>query len=190
LKIEQVNAGQLAEKNSAFVAFVVDPIHHYQTNEECRSWGYKAWFSKIALLGVMVRWDGSYGFVGGKVDDGESLIEAAIRECMEEVGHQPDASQLTLVCSHSMVDGAFEQNTHLYICKVSADELYDIRSKSVCSQHARVESAGFAAVHMTSTAPETLKKACWAGTALSELNVLLDSGMIAPAVVIENKKTL
>lgn len=184
--INRVENGLVAANNSVFVAYYTEPTHIYQANPECRSWGDDAWFAKVALLGVMVRWDGSFGFVGGKVDDGESLIEAAKRESMEEINHIPKDSDLKLVCSHSMVDGNFKQNTHVFACLVTPEEMYEIRRKSTTSFHAQVESAGFVVVHMVKNAPTNLKANTWAGTALAELNILLDSGVIKPYEKVDN----
>lgn len=184
--INRVENGLVAANNSVFVAYYTEPTHIYQANPECRSWGDDAWFAKVALLGVMVRWDGSFGFVGGKVDAGESLIESAKRESMEEINHIPKDSDLKLVCSHSMVDGKFEQNTHLYACEVTPEKLYDIRRKSGESVHGQVESAGFVVVHMVKSAPQNLQNNVWAGTALAELNILLTSGIIQPYEKVDN----
>ena len=177
--VNRVENGLFAENNSVFVAYYTEPTHIYQTNPECRFWGDSAWFAKVALLGVMVRWDGSFGFVGGKVDAGETLLEAAKRESMEEINYTPADGDLKLVCSHSMVHGKFEQNTHLFACRVTPKQIYEIRRNSTTSVHAQVESAGFVVVHMVKDAPEKLKANVWAGTALAELNILLDSGVVA-----------
>jgi len=184
--VNRVENGLVAEQNSVFIAYFTKPSHIYQKNPECRAWGDSAWFAKVALLGVMVRWDGSFGFVGGKVDPGETLLEAAKRESWEEINHTPKDGDLKLVCSHSMVDGKFVQNTHLYACEVTPEELYNIRRKSGESVHGQVESAGFVAVHMVKCAPQNLKNNVWAGTALAELNILLESGVIAPAAYEDN----
>lgn len=184
--INRVENGLIAEQNSVFIAYFTKPSHIYQKNPDCRSWGDDAWFAKVALLGVMVRWDGSFGFVGGKVDAGESLIEAAKRESMEEINHRPKDEDLKLVCSHSMVHGKFEQNTHLYACEVTPEKLYEIRRQSGESVHGQVESAGFVAVHMVKNSPNNLKANTWAGTALAELNILLESGILEAAVREDN----
>lgn len=176
--VNRIANGLLAANNSVFIAYYTQPSHIYQTNPDCRSWGDDAWFAKVALLGVMVRWDGSFGFVGGKVDLGESLIEAAKRESWEEINYKPEDGDLNLVCSHSMINGKFEQNTHLYTCAVTPEALYDIRRKSGKSIHGQVECAGFVVVHMVKTAPQNLQKTVWAGTGLAELNLLLASGII------------
>lgn len=184
--INRVENGLVAEQNSVFIAYFTKPSHIYQKNPDCRSWGDDAWFAKVALLGVMVRWDGSFGFVGGKVDPGETLIEAAKRESMEEINHRPKDEDLKLVCSHSMVHGGFEQNTHLYACEVTPEKLYEIRRQSGESVHGQVESAGFVAVHMVKNAPQNLQNNVWAGTALAELNILLESGIIQPYEKVDN----
>jgi 8-oxo-dGTP pyrophosphatase MutT (NUDIX family) len=184
--INRVENGLVAEQNSVFIAYFTKPSHIYQKNPDCRAWGDDAWFAKVALLGVMVRWDGSFGFVGGKVDAGERLIEAAKRESMEEINHTPKDEDLKLVCSHSMVDGKFEQNTHLYACEVTPEELYEIRRKSGESIHGQVESAGFVVVHMVKNAPQNLQNNVWAGTALAELNILLELGVIQPYEKVNN----
>lgn len=174
MTFKQIDTGAVADKNSVFIAFYTDPYHHYQTNEDCKSWGEHAWFSKVSLLGIIMRWDASYGFVGGQVDEGENLLEAAIRECKEEVGLSVKAEQLTLFCSHEMP----EQHTHLFICKVTPEEIYNIQKESVGSYHGRVESSGFNVVHMVENSFENLLNSVWAGTSKEEFELLVKSNII------------
>lgn len=168
--------------NSAFVAFYTDPYHHYQSHEICKEWGEKAWFSKISLLGIIKRADVSFGFVGGKVDEGETLVQAAIRECKEEVNADITENQLELFCSHKGVS----QNTHLFLCKVTPEEIYDIQKKSCTAEHGRIESSGFNVVHMINDSFENLKKLPWAGTGLQEIKLLLESEYIKRPELVRN----
>jgi 8-oxo-dGTP pyrophosphatase MutT (NUDIX family) len=186
MKTTPIKTGTLGTKNSVFVAFYTKAYHHYQTNEECRNWGESAWNSKIALLGFAMRWDASFGFVGGKVDEGETLVQAAVRETMEEVGTTITEEQLTLMCSHEMEDGDFHQNTHLYLCEVTPDEIYNIRTNSATSEHGRVEAAAFNVVHMVDDAYKNLRQLPWAGTAREELELLLNSGLIDAPKCVDN----
>lgn len=177
--IKPVELGQMAERNSVFIAYHTDPSHIYQSSPDCKSWGHDAWFSKIALLGIMVRWDGQMGLVGGKVDKDETLIQAACRESAEEIDFWPPEEMLKLVCSHYMKDGDFEQHTHVFSCKLTVEGLYSARERSINSPHGRVESAGFVAVHMTETAMGNLLKNSWAGTALEEVKFLINNQIVA-----------
>ena len=49
------------------------------------------------VLAVRKRGTGSYMQVGGKLEAGESALEAALRECREELGVELDAEELTLL---------------------------------------------------------------------------------------------
>jgi len=41
--------------------------------------------------------DGNYGLVGGHLEAGETIIQAAVRECWEEVGVQLEPSDLQII---------------------------------------------------------------------------------------------
>lgn len=191
MKSERIQTGTLHKtKNSVFVAFYTKQYHHYQTSEICKKWGKDAWYATVALLGVMVRWDFSMGFVGGAVDSGESLLEAVTRECKEEVGYNVAPERLTPVCSHYMEDDGFKQNTHFYICEVSPEEIYAIQTKSTSKEavDAKVENSAYAVVHMVEDSFTNLGNSKWAGTGREELEILFESGLIPkPKIVINGK---
>jgi cytidyltransferase-like protein len=186
--IKKVPTGELGARNAVFVAFVSEPEHIYQVDPACRAWGDNAWFAKLSMMGYVVRWNGELGFVGGLVDEGETLIDAVVRETWEEVGYRLAPTQLTLVCSHSMIGKGHDvaQHTHLYVCKVTADELFQIRRQAVHAPHARTEMSAFAVTHMTPDAPDVLLAQKWAGTAVEQLKTLLYSGLVPPAQVVPN----
>jgi len=184
--VKKVAPGELAARNAVFVAFVSEPEHLYRVDPACRAWGEKAWNAKLAMLGYVVRWNGELGFVGGLVDEGETLVDAVVRECYEEVGYRVDPARLEQVCSHSMVgrEPTEAKHTHLYVCRVSADELFQIRRQSVDAPHARTEMSAFAVTHMTPDAPDVLLGQKWAGTAVEQLKTLLQSGAVPAAQVV------
>ena len=175
--IKRVENGLMAEKNSAFVAFYTEPVKIYDEEDSLPE---SLWNMEIQLLGAILRWDGSLGLVGGEVEPGESLVDAAIRESYEEIGYEPTEDMLKLICSHNMVSVNRKQNTHLFACKVSRLQLYEIRVRSCNSRHSQVESAGFNILHMNPQTLENLPGMLWAGTALNEVKILLEQGIIAP----------
>ncbi len=183
IKIETGSVHPL--RNAVFVAFYAEPTHLYQSNPDCKKWGEQAWYSKVALLGVMMRWDGSLGFVGGSVDSGESLVEAVIREVKEETDYTVTTDMLVPVCSHLMTEGK-EKHTHLFAVKLTVDQMYEMRNSQAQAWHGRVESAGMNVVHMVPDAPKNLLANSWAGTAKLELEILLKSGLLPEAVFEKN----
>jgi len=166
----------LEGKHSVFVVFVTEPYHHYRTKliEE----GSKAWDLKVGLLGILMRRDGSLGFAGGKVDEGETLEQAAVREVKEEINYDVNTRKLNMFCSHYMKDDNMEQHTHVMVCYVTPEEIYDIRSGAVNAEHSRLETAAFNVVHMLSKGIDNLMACNFAGTGKDEFKLLIDSGII------------
>jgi len=154
--------------HSVFVAFVCIPSYNLEKEgEEGRKQGY---------LGLLMRRDGSLGFTGGKVDEGETLEQAAVREAKEEINCDLDASKLDMLCSHYMKDGDFEQHTHLMVCQVTAESLYAIKRDSVNGEHSESETAAFNVVHMSKKSYENLMACNFAGTGKSEFQFLVAQG--------------
>jgi len=62
---------------------------------------------------------GSWGLPGGKVDRGESLLRALVRECVEELGFMPDYQRLIPLEKFTSYDRNFAY--HTFWCSVQQE---------------------------------------------------------------------
>lgn len=83
---KRLKFGAQMETNAAFV------IPHYKDGDKI-------------MVGFILRADGSFGFPGGKVEGDESLVDAAVRECLEEVGVAISKDFLKPVVSYRLYNG-------------------------------------------------------------------------------------
>jgi 8-oxo-dGTP pyrophosphatase MutT (NUDIX family) len=65
----------------------------------------------------------SWGLAGGKIESGESIMAAMVRECEEELGSMPDYIKLMPLEKFTSADNGF--NYHTFFCIV-ADEFKPI----------------------------------------------------------------
>jgi 8-oxo-dGTP pyrophosphatase MutT (NUDIX family) len=54
---------------------------------------------------------GSWGLPGGRIEEGESLRDAMLRECQEELGYVPEYIKLVPIEKFTTVDGVFAYHT-------------------------------------------------------------------------------
>lgn len=62
---------------------------------------------------------GAWGLPGGKVESGETLLEAISRECREEIGQFPDYVRMVPLEQFTSADGGFTY--HTFFCCVARE---------------------------------------------------------------------
>lgn len=62
---------------------------------------------------------GTWGLPGGKIDSGETLIQAIERECQEEMGSMPSYNKLAPIEKFTSADGGFVY--HTFFCSVDSE---------------------------------------------------------------------
>ncbi len=103
------------KKNAVFLAIYVDKISPWKYfKDDIRHLQCPAFI-------MIDRWDGRMGFPGGTVNEGESLIEALVREIKEEIGITVKPTQVHPIASHEN-----RIVTHLYGLKVLEAEFLHI----------------------------------------------------------------
>lgn len=76
---------------------------------------------RLFLMRADKRYYSTWGLVGGKVDSGETLLKAILRECREEIGSMPDYLKLIPVEQFTSPDDRFCY--HTFICVVKHEFL-------------------------------------------------------------------
>ncbi len=88
----------------------------------------------IPLVLMLQRWDGKIGFIGGNVDNSESLKDAVVREVKEEAGFNIPIElikDMELICSHETDINV----THLMGLKVSEETYRNILINNHKAEH-------------------------------------------------------
>ena len=73
----------------------------------------------LYLLRNDPRHPGTWGLPGGKIDAGETLIQAIERECREEMGSMPNYIRLAPLEKFTSADGGFAY--HTFFCSVESE---------------------------------------------------------------------
>lgn len=115
--MERVDFGDLYrdKKNAVFLAIYVREISPWKYfNDDIKS-------MRCPALIMIDRWDGRMGFPGGTVDEGETLIDALVREVKEEIGITVKPDKVHPIAAHE-----WKIATHLYGLEVQEAEFLHI----------------------------------------------------------------
>lgn len=70
---------------------------------------------RLFLMRAARKYRGTWGLVGGKIEDGETLLEGMLRETTEEIGFVPEISKMLPVEKFTSPDGRFEFHTFIFV---------------------------------------------------------------------------
>lgn len=127
---------------AVFVAIVSESKvwkHYQEISKEDRE-------TLIPLVLMLQQWDGLKGFVGGEVEEGESLTGAVLRECVEEIGLRlsyEEIEKAKLVSSHQMENLV----THLMVVHVSPERMTEAVKGAARAEHFMSETVAAMPVH-------------------------------------------
>lgn len=171
----RLKTGDLSDKNAVFLAIISKDVTPYLSKIDV--WGEVA-KSSISQMLMTMRWDNTLGFLGGKVDAGETLTEALLREVEEEGGlflSNKELEKLKLFCTHKIKDG---MNSHLFTLEVTLDRLREIQKNSFNGEDFYTESAGLVICHIHEKSINNLLKSSLAKTVKEEIEDLVEEGVI------------
>lgn len=95
---------------------------------------------EIPLVLMLMRWDGYIGFPGSIIDEGETSLDAAVREFKEETGVSLTDDEIASLEFQEKV--SLSENSALYLLNVPYSRLLDIRKVSASFGPGVAEIAG------------------------------------------------
>jgi len=173
--------GYRDKKNAVFLVIYVKEISPWKYfNDDIKS-------MRCPAIIMIDRWDGRMGFPGGTVNEGESLIDALVREVKEEIGINVKPDKVRPIASHE-----WKIATHLYGLEVQEAEILHIYyhilnnfSRSILlhayeegdQSHFMSEITGIKIIPLVQHAGKGINyflQNSFAGSAKNELLILLD----------------
>ncbi|MGL5710421.1 MAG: NUDIX domain-containing protein [Cetobacterium sp.] len=127
------------------------------------------------LIFLQMRWDGEFGTVGGKVDEGESIKEALVREVKEEINYDLTEAEINKVEELAIYE--LEKYTiYSFMLEKTFEELISIRNNAVKAEHSISECNGYNLFRYNKelTAKKQLTKLPFSGSGLTEIIKLID----------------
>lgn len=102
---------------------------------------------RIPSVYMVMRWDGTLGFFGGRVDPGETIEQAAVREVFEEANLDIDPEALV----HISTTGNDRVDNHLFGYVVTAAKFEAIAREAPLAEHYWSECQGILPIKLAKT---------------------------------------
>ena len=138
-------------------------------------WFYSAKTDRhLFLMRNDTKYSGHWGLPGGKVEKGESLLDALMRECEEEMGFMPEYLKLIPIEKFTADDEHFIYNT--FYCVVDEEFVPDLNH----------EHCGYAWIN-SDIIPRPLHPGFWATLKIDDISKRINSLKDALNITQRNK---
>lgn len=126
----------------------------------------------LAVMPLTRAWQGNMGWIGGMVDEGETILQALVREVKEETNVNIDASKLKPLCRHIKEEGGIDIITYYY--ETTQEEALEWIRNTTHAEHFGAETGGLNMIQIHEKSIDIVEKGFWAATAGIELKIFLD----------------
>jgi 8-oxo-dGTP pyrophosphatase MutT (NUDIX family) len=176
-------------QNGAFIALYTRELQPYKQYEPAQGTEFE--FKKYASVLMLFRWDQMFGFPGGNVETGETLILAAIRELKEETGVDVKEHLLEEICSHLFKKSNGQYFVaNLFAMHVSPKVLLNAQKQVLDALHAQSEILGSALVRFETPKPgrgiEITLSNRLAPSVMEELDLMMERLSLMPSEHLNN----
>lgn len=131
------------------------------------------YFKEKCRIMISFRHNATFGFAGGLMEEGETPLEAAIRECWEETNYSPTDEEISKIQPLSELKTEQGNTIYSFSLELPKEKLSQIIEGSRQAKDSKYETSGFNDYMLYDESLENLVKFPFSGTAKKELKLLL-----------------